>query len=194
MDIGEEVRDALRPFSSAASDDKLEALARAAIAVILEEKSEESALSPSLGGDIVLIKRSYSALVCIFLEAARTDLSSPHFLAFLTNDCSLPASTAAPLCDLLAQHKPQLRRALLPTANHTYLKRLTGVEWRLDYCVSASQDKGLKELLYFLGLKTLDVHSASPSEGTLEFACTVEQLQDLLAQLKDACKALERGF
>ena len=197
MDIGEDVAGGLRPFASSSSSSatahdatvsNLQALAEAAIQVILQRLTEESALSsPSLDAiqDIHLIKRTYSALVCIYLEAARRDLSSSQFRTYLTTNCGLADSASTPLCDLLSQHKHDLREALSRTANHSYIRRLIGVDWRLDYCVSASEDKDMKELLYFVGLKT--------SESMVEMACTVEQLQDMVAQLKDACKAAERA-
>jgi hypothetical protein len=55
--------------------------------------------------------------------------------------------------------------------------------------------KSFSIFLFFFfggGLKILD--STTPSEGNLEFVCTVEQLQDLVGQLKDACKSIERGL
>uniref|UniRef100_A0A0C9QMA9 TSA: Wollemia nobilis Ref_Wollemi_Transcript_22791_665 transcribed RNA sequence n=1 Tax=Wollemia nobilis TaxID=56998 RepID=A0A0C9QMA9_9CONI len=165
MDIGEDVKYALRPFSvssslsdsnpnandsASATPENLKALAAAAISVIVQRQSEESALSGApIDGieDINLIKRTYSALVCIYLEAACKDLSSQQFFSYLTAHCGLSDSASNPLCDLLAESKHELRKALSRTADHSYLRRLTGVEWKLDYCVSASDDKDFKELI-----------------------------------------------
>lgn len=201
MEMGEDVPHAFEPFSSnrdgnsSATPENLRALARAAISVILQLETEESALSAPLFNEIPveLIKQTYSALVCIYLEASRRDLSSHQFLLYLTQNCALSDSASNPLIDLFLENKQKLRKLLARTANnHAPLARLTGVDWSLDYCVSASEDKAAKELLYFLGLKILD--STTPSEGNLEFVCTVEQLQDLVGKLKDACKSVERGL
>lgn len=201
MEIGEDVTNALELFSSngdgnsSATPENLRSLARAAISVILQHETEEFALSapPFHEIPIDLIKQTYSALVCIYLEAARRDLSSHQFLLYLTQVCALSDSASKPLGDLFLENKQELRKLLARTANnHAPLARLTGVDWSLDYCVSASEDKACKELLYFLGLKILDF--TTRSEGNLEFVCTVEQLQDLVGQLKDACKSVERGL
>jgi len=200
MEIREDVTNALKPFSSnghgdsSATPQNLVAVARAAISVVLQHQTEEPAFSAPSFHEIPvdLTKQTYSALVCIYLEAARRDLSSHQFLSYLTQRCALSDPVSSPLGDLFLENKQELRKLLARTANHAPLARLTGVDWRLDYCLSASEDKACKELLYFVGLKTLD--STTPSEGNLEFVCTVEQLQDLVGQLKDACKSVERGL
>eukprot|EP01018_Ginkgo_biloba_P010234 Gb_41094 [translate_table: standard] len=191
MEIGEDVTESLR--SSSGNDDNLRALATAAISVIAEHRTEESALSgaPFDAMDVDFIKRTYSALVCVYLEAAHKDLSTQQLLSYLRADCGLSDSTSTMLCDLFVDSKQELRKVLSRTANHSYLRQVTGVDWKLDYCVSTSEDKDAKELLYFLGLKTLD--TPTDSNGNIEFVCSVEQLQDLVVRLKDACKSVERG-
>lgn len=200
MEIREDVPGALKPFScngddnSSATPENLRAMARAALSVVLQHETEESAFSapPFHEIPVDLIKQTYSALVCIYLEAARRDLSSHQFLLYLTQRCALSDPASKPLGDLFMENKQELRKLLCRSAHHSSLARLTGIDWRLDYCVSASEDQACKELLYFLGLKILD--STMPSEDNLEFVCTVEQLQDLVGQLKDACKSVERGL
>lgn len=198
MEIGEDAVNALSLLISNANASQVGALATAVLSVLLHQHSEEDALSdPALYEELHVdfIKRTYSALVCVFLEAAKNDLSSSDLSAFLTTDCGLlhhqhHASVDA-LCSAFHEHKGDLRRSLSVTANHTYLPHLLGVDWSLQYCVSSSQDRAVREFLYHVRFKTLD--PSTGKEDRMEVVCSVDELQDLVSHLRDACKCAERS-
>eukprot|EP00250_Pteridium_aquilinum_P005926 c15942_g1_i1 orf=499-1098(-) len=192
LEIGEDAVDALSLLATLADVSQVEALAMAGLSVLLRQQTEEEALSaPSFQAlQVHFIKRTFSALVCLFLEAAKNDLSISQLSAFLTTDCGLQDGVVEALCSAFHHHKPDLSRSLSLTANHTYLPRLQGVDWNLHYCISSSQDRAHREFLYNVRFKTLD--SVSGKEDGLEVTCSLEDLQDLVSRLRDACKSVER--
>ncbi|TWW71104.1 COMM domain-containing protein 3 [Takifugu flavidus] len=67
--------------------------------------------------------------------------------------------------------------------------RVNDVSWRLQHHIKNAHLDRVNEPFYTISLKT-------ENQGSLEdinFTCTVEQLQDLLAKLKDAAKSVERA-
>lgn len=193
MDIGQDATYALSLFNLDSHDVPLEALAMASISVLRGSLTEEAALSgPAFQDlDIDFIKKTYSALVCLFLEASKNDLSVPEVSAFLKSECGLQDIKVEILCRIFQEHKGDLRGLLSLTANHSYLPQLLGVDWRLDYRVSSSEDRASREFLYHVSFNTFD--PATGKKDQVEFFANVEELQDLMSQLKDACKSVERA-
>lgn len=66
---------------------------------------------------------------------------------------------------------------------------ITDVEWRLDYFVKSDTLEKMNRPVYFLKLKTRENGGKNKD---IEFACTLEQLQDLVNKLKDAEHSLSR--
>lgn len=68
------------------------------------------------------------------------------------------------------------------------LPRLVGVEWRLDYAIR-SKILGKENVpLFFVGLKVKE----GKEEKDIRFLATLEEMQDLLAKVRDAVKQVER--
>lgn len=195
IDIGEEALEFLAA-SKDIGDVELEALARAALSVLLGAEREDTALvDPVLEEmNVDLIKKLYSGFVCLFVEAAKNDLSSKELCAFLRSECGVAQDRGELLSHLFANKKEELRTRLSLTANYSHLPQLSGVDWRLEYRTSSSSDEGgpVRELVYHLSLKTRE-RDDDGELRKLDFSCSVEQLQDLVSQLKDACKSVERA-
>ncbi|KAG6545268.1 hypothetical protein Mapa_013381 [Marchantia paleacea] len=193
IDIGEDAIQALSSTVDTASESQVEALGIAALAVILGLEREDTALvCPAFEEmDVDVIKRTYSALVCLFLEAAKNDRSQSEVVLFLRSECGFAEARGDLIAHLFTGKKDDLRGLLSQTANHSYLPHLEGVEWRLEYCVPAPDNPAVRELLYRVCLKTINREDGR--EDKLEFVASVEELQDLVSRLKDACKSVERA-
>lgn len=183
IEIGDEAVESLR-FLSSCDSGQVEALASAVVAVLSSTQREDEVLDvPVLEAlEVDLIKRLYSALACLFAEASKLDASAITLTTFLSGKCGVPEAQAEVAARVFATGKEQLRAELARTANFSSIDRLSGVDWRLQHRVS---DDGTRDLVYHVELKT----SGEP----VTFMCTVEQLQDLVYSLKDACKAVERS-
>lgn len=181
--IGEEAAEALRLIPTC-SDGEVEAVAKAVVAVLLSVQREDAALGlPVLDAlEVDLIKRLYSALACLFVEAAKSNVSAKAVAAFLCGTCGVAEAQAQVVAGVFGNGKEQLRAELARTGGHySSIARLTGVDWRLQYRVASHN----RDLLYHVVLKT--------TSGNNTFVCSVEQLHDLVSSLKDACKAVERS-
>lgn len=193
LEIGEESIAALAATSEVNSE-QIEALASAVLSVVLGLKDEASALgqTPLKEMDQDFVVRAYNALVCLFLEAAKLDMSYGEMLSFLRSECRLAEGRGDVLSQLFVDRKEGLRALISQTTTRGHTPHLLGADWRLDYCVSSSKDRAIRELLYHVSLNTLDPVDAA--EKNINFVCTVEELQDLVARLKDACKSVERAL
>jgi hypothetical protein len=179
------------------SEGEVRAVAGAAAAVLVGAQREDAALDGPVVEqmEVDVIKALYSALACVFAEAAKRDASAEALVAFLRGKCGVPEAQAGVVGEVYAGAKERLRRELGRTGEHSSVSRLKGVDWRLEYRV---EDGGggdaapRRDLLYHVVLKTAEKADAAEANAKTAFVCSVEQLQDLVLTLKDACKAVER--
>ncbi|KAK2562106.1 COMM domain-containing protein 3 [Acropora cervicornis] len=68
---------------------------------------------------------------------------------------------------------------------------IVDVDWRLDYYIKNNQMEKVNKPMYLITLKTEE--SGKPQGKDVQFSCSMEQLQDLVGKLKDACKSIERA-
>jgi len=83
---------------------------------------------------------------------------------------------------------PKLR-AILGTTGFNF-PHIVDVDWRLDYLVRSDAVDKVNRPLYFIRFKTRDKPDSVPQ--TVEFTCTVEQLQDFVNKLQDAVHSINR--
>lgn len=189
IEIGEEGKEWLRSLANC-SDGEGRALAEAVVSVLVSEQREDAALDAPVfeALEVDLIKRLYSALACLFVEAAKSDASVKLVAAFLCGQCGLTEARAEVVAVVFGNGKDRLRAELTRTGDYSSISRLTAVDWRLQHRVGK---EGERDLLYHVVLKTGE--PSGHASGKSAFVCSVEQLQDLVATLKDACKAVERS-
>lgn len=83
---------------------------------------------------------------------------------------------------------------------------ITGVDWRLDYFIKSNSVEKINSPMYLISLETKTELELDQEKGIanvhllkketteqVEFSCSADQLQDLLARLKDAAKQVERS-
>lgn len=99
----------------------------------------------------------------------------------------LSADQSRVLCAAFEQQRPRLRRAL--ALHGVTFAQLVDVQWRLDLDVRSSAVERSKAPVYFVALKTREPNGTL---GERAFACSFQELQDLLAKLRDAARQAER--
>ena len=202
IDVGEECEESLRSIAKC-SDGEVQALAGAVASVVVGLQREDAALDVPIFEqlEVDLIKTLYSALTCLFVEAAKNDASVRSVGAFLRGRCGVPEAQAGVVAEVFGNAKERLRKELGRTGDYSSLSRLKGVDWRLEYRVASVEEGGeddherpppRRDLLYHVVLKTAEKADGGEVDGKTAFVCSVEQLQDLVLTLKDACKAVER--
>lgn len=204
IDIGKECIESLHSIAKC-SDGEVQALAGAVASVLTGAQREDTALDAPVFEqlDVDLIKALYSALACLFAEAARNDTPARSVVEFLLGKCGVAEPQAGIVAEVYADAKERLRKELGRTGGHSSIARLRGVDWRLEYRIVSSEDGDRHEedrepvpprrdLLYHVVMKTADKAEDGEVNGKTAFVCSVEQLQDLVSTLKDACRAVER--
>lgn len=137
--------------------------------------------------DQAVAKESFSALMTVILEAARTDTDATS-LSSILEDCKFAPDRIDAFKTLYIENKPQLRANLGRVRSS--LPHIVDVDWRLDYYIKSNQMERVDKPVYLIGLKTEKSDEVQTKE--IQFACTQEQLQDLVSKLKDASKCLEK--
>lgn len=190
IEIGEEGVASLRSIATC-SDGEIQALAGAVVSVLLSLQREDAALDAPVFEqlEVDVIKQLYSALACLFVEAAKNDASTKSLVVFLCGKCGVSEPQAEVVAGVFGNGKERLRAELGRTGDYSSIAHLKGVDWRLQYRVAEREDEAQRDLLYHVVLKT---DEGGESNAKTAFVCSVEQLQDLVSTLKDACKAVER--
>lgn len=120
-------------------------------------------------------------------------------------DASWPTSSITHFTTLFSQHKDALRHG--SSASSTPLPSLVAlastaapavvdVHWRLDDYLKSDAADQVRLPTYLVSLTTAPpataLGSQPPSTVEVPFACNFQQLQDLLAKLKDAQKQIQQ--
>lgn len=152
-----------------------------------------------------LLKLCYATLVAISLEGAKLGTSGSVLRDALEEHIGDKADALAPFFTLYDKSMSALRSAL--QQNSWHLPHIVDVDWRLDYVVRDSALLTYDKPSYFISLKTesqrhfqetipFDSASSEPTVASpyksIEFACSLQQMEDLLDTLKDAVKQAER--
>ncbi len=102
-------------------------------------------------------------------------------------EAKLPADRVALFVSGFSQLAPTIREDLVHLAPS--LGRIVDVDWRLDYYVKSQSLERVKLPVYFLRLKTV---TPAGEVKDIEFTCSFQELQDMLARLRDSTKQVER--
>ena len=138
--------------------------------------------------DKIALKQAHAALAAALLGAAKEDADAETFQATLT-DARVPAAVAKSAAEAYAAAKDRLRAEQLAHVSSVRRPRVVDVEWRLDYYLKSNAIEHINVPVYFVRLVTVDTDG---KQGSVEFTCTIEELQDLIVSLRDATKQTER--
>lgn len=198
MELGEETSQILRQCGDSELDFRpitvqhLACLSSAVLSVVGGEREEEEAMDDPVLEEIEgdLLKRIYGALVCLFVEAAKLGLFEDEFRTILIRDFRFEDSKVDVLCGQFCKYQQIIRNQLSSFASSSDFPSLVGTSWRLDYCLSTSSDKMAREPLLNVSFHTKN--SEGSKSDDVSFVCGMNELQDLVSTLKDACKSVER--
>lgn len=125
------------------------------------------------------------AVSTLLLEGAKAQSPAAQIRAVLT-ECGVGAETATVLTELYSTHLETLTAHMLRTG--IALPEIVDIDWRLDYAVAAKHAPKLNAPVFFLSLRVKD-------RGLLrdiEMVADQQELQDLLASVRDAVKQVDR--
>ena len=125
------------------------------------------------------------AISTLFLEASKVRASSEQFSTVLTDLAISPANVT-----MLKEMYEQNRGPLLEHIEMTGISapQLVGVDWRLDYGIRSKHGGRGNIPIFFVTLKLKD-------RGIIrdvDLIASQEELQDMLAKVRDAVKQTER--
>lgn len=170
---------------SVLSDQKLKKVSSTAIQCILnppDKFTSEESLS-EVGGPA---KEAFAALTAFYLEAARVD-ADVTALSTVLEECKISTDRAEAIAATYTERRHEVRAALERVGSSP--PHLVDVHWRLDYYLKSNHVERLNRPEFLLELTT---HATDGSTQPILLACTQDQLQDLVAKLKDASKSLEK--
>ena len=179
-------------FKLAADDSKISemaftALVEDACAVLLNETSEKILQrNPMLKDvDATLLKELLAGVMSALVEASKRDMQGEQ-LASLLAEQGLSSGKISAVTSAFNDHRDDIRSHLCRIGRRP--RNIVDASWRLDYNTRNSHSTKIGEIRYTITLKT---DSAAGDDVT--FTCTKDELQDLIAKLKGASKALERA-
>lgn len=140
--------------------------------------------SGSSKGDI--IKDAHCALLSLFIEATRQDVSVDSLQTFLEIKVSWPKSRSLTLSDVYVHALPKMQASLLNTGFHP--AHIVDVHWGHSHNVKSSTVEHISKSLVNVQLET---EGPDASQRNVNFVCTLPELQDLVSKLKEALRQIE---
>ncbi|XP_065883573.1 COMM domain-containing protein 3-like [Dysidea avara] len=137
----------------------------------------------AIKGDHVILKESFAGLLSLLMEAAKCD-SDLDGISGVLEDHKMSHDRVQVFTEAYKEHKVNLRANLGRVCST--LPHMVDVNWRLDYHIKNNHLERVNKPVYLIDLKSAE------DGGGAQFACTQEQLQDLVSKLRDATKNLER--
>ncbi|EGG17012.1 COMM domain-containing protein 3 [Cavenderia fasciculata] len=158
-------------------------------AVLLKTDTEETlTYNGSLKGiDIIAIKQTYSALITFILESMKLNIDNDTISSILEEQ-KLTSNRINVIIQYFTNNRTKLRKYLSITNFH--YPHIIDVNWRLDYFMKSNSIEKVNTPVYMINLTT---EKEEGQKGQVEFACTLDQLQDLVFKLRDAQKQIERS-
>ncbi|XP_035228005.1 COMM domain-containing protein 3-like isoform X4 [Stegodyphus dumicola] len=114
-------------------------------------------------------KTAYSSLLSFLLEAAKHD-ADPMSLSSVLEECRMDSSRISMFQNKFQENKDKIQSQLSRIGRS--FDHVIDVKWRQDYVIK---------------------NPLTNSTDDVTFACSMEQLQDLVLKLKDATKCIERN-
>lgn len=186
MDLSEDILDGLQLLGDTAriDDVSFQDLVRSTCQCLLNEED----MKDGSGSDSGVLKQAHVGLATLLLEAARQDKHHTT-LGHTLEECKCGADRILFVENTYKEYKNHLRLLLSNTG--TSLPHIVDVDWKLDYLIKSSQSEKVGKPVYSISLKT----EQGNEDGlkNVNFTCTMEQLQDLVGKLKDACKCIEKA-
>ncbi|XP_055705448.1 COMM domain-containing protein 3 [Phlebotomus papatasi] len=134
------------------------------------------------------INQAEYALVSLVVLSAKHNLSSNE-LKYLLSLQKLGDSVSDKICREYEVSLPELK-AKLSTYGHTE-PFITDVNWKMSCNIQSSSVNSNAELMYNISMEGMD-YTSGGSRSITNFTCNTEELQSLIAKLKDIEKHCEK--
>jgi len=135
--------------------------------------------------DPAVAKLSVFAVSSLLLEASKHDADTTA-LSHILEECKFLPDRISQITTVYEKSKPLIRSMLSQIG--TTPPHIVDVSWRLDYSMKSNVISRGSQPVYLINLKT---QQADDSKD-IQLSCSLDQLQDLVGKLRDACKSLER--
>mmetsp|Transcript_15016 Transcript_15016/g.18578 ORF Transcript_15016/g.18578 Transcript_15016/m.18578 type:complete len:217 (+) Transcript_15016:226-876(+) len=144
-------------------------------------------------------KHAFAALSTLILEivksGAKIDLDAENEdteISKILRDSpiSMAPDRIASIFEAIGRESLDLEKRLCECSNTLNFDKVVDVQWRMDYQIRSSITGKLNEPVYYVKLKTLNEKNKPGPDAT--FQCSLQQLEDLVQQLQDAQKQVER--
>jgi hypothetical protein len=181
-------------------------------AVLRSALTGERKEKDSKGNNSLEYKAAFGALLTLILEAARSDAAP----ADLTPVLEGAGWSSAAISEVVAQFganketlrggaaaSPSAAASAIPAAasaalplsslSSTSFPSIVGIEWRVDAYLRSDALDAVRAPSFLLSLQTQQPGApAGAAPQCIPFSCNFQQLQDLLAKLKDAQKQIQQ--
>ena len=148
------------------------------------------ALRRIFGQDSEAKERCLASLSGILIDVGnrRASLPDEDVSSFLQSEHLLSPEVSASISGAVREHRARISEALQVVSRSTPLPQLQSVKWRLDVNVGQNDtSKSVREPLFHVNL------GMDQRPEDLYFVCNMEEMQDLVSTLKDACLSLKRN-
>ncbi|ETV75695.1 hypothetical protein H257_10082 [Aphanomyces astaci] len=173
------------------------AVLRQLFVLAVEQLSYPSPTSPALPAldsassvdQSVVLKEAYAAICILVADVAKQNLTSESTRR-LVEELGVVENAVDDIAGLLHTSVPNIRA--LGGVSGLELNEVVGVSWQLDHCIRSSTYGNIREQLYLIVLTT-----KSPRTGvvaTVEFTCTVAQLEELVYKLQEATHQIDKAI
>lgn len=176
--------------STRVGDRAFRSLVQLTLDILLKKKSDDCLANDEdiISVDNASLKQGYAGLVSLILEAVKMD-SDLSTISSMLEDCKWATDRIEYFFKCFQDCKPEMEALLSRTGSS--FPHIVDVDWRLDYYIKNNQMEKVNKPMYLITLKTEESGKAQGKD--VQFSCSMEQLQDLVGKLKDACKSIERA-
>ncbi|EFA76053.1 COMM domain-containing protein 3 [Heterostelium album PN500] len=157
--------------------------------VVLKHETESALFENSSlkNVDVIALKQTYSAFIIFILETMKSNIDN-SVITHTLEDHKLSSNRIQVIIQYFNQNRIAIRKVLSITNFH--YPHIIDVNWRLDYFMKSNSIEKVNTPVYLINLTT---EKEEGEKGEVEFACTLDQLQDLVFKLRDAQKQIERS-
>ncbi|XP_026274311.1 COMM domain-containing protein 3 isoform X1 [Frankliniella occidentalis] len=142
--------------------------------------------SGSSKGDVV--KEAHCALLSLFVESARLDLTLDSLTVFLETKANWPQTRCKMLADAYAACVSKVQACLSNISVHP--PHIVDVQWSLNHNTKSSSNKQTTSSFVSVQFETEGLPEGQ-EDKLVKFECTLAELQDMVSKLKEALRQVE---
>ncbi|XP_071454457.1 COMM domain-containing protein 3 [Hetaerina americana] len=186
MEISNQISEGLKHLAVASKvdDDTFRSFLENSM-VVLSNPEKLNEINVTQSGDSE-VKAAYAALLTVLVEAARHDTDSAT-LCSLLEEKKLDSIRIDKILKLFGIVKPKLQAHLSGVGS--FPPHIVDTYWKLDYLYKSDNLEYKSGPRYLINLVT---EVAGVGEKKIQFACTMEEMQDLVGKLREASKLIEK--